>query len=52
MLELNLKLILMGKSKKIAHSQKEEKQAEKVVKIVFFSLVLLGIAMLIGFSFY
>lgn len=42
----------MGKNKKVKHSQKEEKQAEKVVRIVFISLVLLGIAMLVGFSFY
>ena len=46
------KLILMGKNKKAMHSKKEEKQAEKVVKIVFFSLILLGIIMLVGFSFY
>lgn len=42
----------MGKNKKALKSQKEEKQAERVVKIVFFSLIALGVIMLIGFSFY
>lgn len=36
--------------KKVTHSKKEEKQAKKVVKIVFVSLVILALAMIIGFS--
>ena len=36
--------------KKVAHSKKEEEQAKKVVKIVFVSLVILALAMIIGFS--
>jgi len=35
--------------KKVTHSKKEE-QAKKVVKIVFVSLVILALAMIIGFS--
>lgn len=37
--------------KKVTHSKKEEKQANKVIKIVFVSLIILGLIMLIGFSF-
>ena len=41
----------MSKNKKIeTHSKKEEEQAKKVVKIVFVSLVILALAMIIGFS--
>ena len=36
--------------KKVTHSKKEEEQAKKVVKIVFVSLVILALAMIIGFS--
>ena len=36
--------------KKVTHSNKEEEQAKKVVKIVFVSLVILALAMIIGFS--
>ena len=38
------------KKKKVTHSKKEEEQAKKVVKIVFVSLVILALAMIIGFS--
>mgnify|MGYP001310767224 FL=1 len=42
----------MGKSKrKVVHSKKEEQQAQKVIKIVFVSLVILALVMLIGYSF-
>ena len=37
-------------NKKVTHSKKEEEQAKKVVKIVFVSLVILALAMIIGFS--
>ena len=36
--------------KKVTNSKKEEEQAKKVVKIVFVSLVILALAMIIGFS--
>ena len=36
--------------KKVTHSKKEVEQAKKVVKIVFVSLVILALAMIIGFS--
>lgn len=41
----------MSNKKKAAHSVQEEKQAQRAVKIVFVSLVVLALAMLIGFSF-
>ncbi|KAA6321598.1 hypothetical protein EZS27_025770 [termite gut metagenome] len=40
----------MGKSKKKVHSKKEEQKAEKVIKIVFVSLIALAILLLVGFS--
>ncbi|UVV61115.1 hypothetical protein NXY28_15055 [Bacteroides thetaiotaomicron] len=43
----------MGKSKrKVAHSKKEEEQAQRVVKIVFVSLIILALIMLIAYSFF
>lgn len=42
----------MGKSRKIAHSKKEEAQAQRVVKIVFVSLIILALILLISFSFF
>ena len=43
----------MGKvKKKVAISKKEEEQAQKVVKIVFVSLIILALIMLIAFSFF
>ena len=43
----------MGKvKKKVAISKKEEGQAQKVVKIVFVSLIILALIMLIAFSFF
>ena len=38
--------------KKVAISKKEEEQAQKVVKIVFVSLIILALIMLIAFSFF
>ena len=40
----------MSKKKKVKHNKKEEQQAQKVVKIIFVSLIILGLAMTIGFS--
>lgn len=40
----------MGKNKKAKRMQKEEEQAGKVIKIIFISLIVLGLFMLIGFS--
>ena len=37
--------------KKVAITKKEEEQAQKVVKIVFVSLIILALIMLIAFSF-
>ena len=51
MLALNFKANIMGKSKrKVAHSKKEE--AQRVVKIVFVSLIILALIMLIAYSFF
>ena len=53
MLALNFKANIMGKSKrKVAHSKKEEEQAQRVVKIVFVSLIILALIMLIAYSFF
>ena len=53
MLVLNLKLTIMGKAKKkTAISKKEEQQAQKVVKIVFVSLIILALVMLVAFCFF
>ena len=38
--------------KKTAISKKEEQQAQKVVKIVFVSLIILALVMLVAFSFF
>ena len=48
----NQKLMHMGKSKKAAQNRKAEQRAAMVVKAVFIFLVVLGIALLIGFAFY
>ncbi len=41
----------MGKNKKRAQSQKEAQQADRLIKILFAALIIIGVAMLIGFSF-
>lgn len=41
----------MGKSKKLAHSKREEEQARKVMKVIGISLLILSLALLIGISF-
>lgn len=41
----------MGKNKR-KHNKKEEQQAQKVVKVIFVSLIVLGLIMIIGFSLY
>ena len=42
----------MGKNKKkVTHTKKEEEQAKRVIKIISISLVILALAMIIGFSF-
>lgn len=40
----------MSKNRKVKQSKKEEKQAQRVVRILFVSLIILGLAMIIGFS--
>ncbi|KAA6350891.1 hypothetical protein EZS27_001738 [termite gut metagenome] len=42
----------MGKNKRKVHTQKEEKQAEKVIKIVFVSLIILALVLVVSFSFF
>lgn len=42
----------MGKNKKVVHSKREEEKAQKVIKIVFVSLVILALVLLISFSFF
>ena len=42
----------MSKNKKVSHSKKEEAQANRIIKIVFISLVVLGLIMVVGFSFW
>ena len=43
----------MGKvKKKVAISKKDAEHAQKVVKIVFVSLIILALIMLIAFSFF
>lgn len=41
---------MSGKNKKVKHSEKEERQARKVVNIIFVSLIFLALIMIIGFS--
>ena len=38
--------------KKVAITKKEEEQAQRVVKIVFVSLIILALIMLIAYSFF
>lgn len=40
----------MSKKKKVTHSKREEQQANKVIKIIFVSLIILALVMLIGYS--
>lgn len=42
----------MSKNKKVTHSKKEEERANKVIKIVFVSLIILALVLLISFSFF
>lgn len=41
----------MSKNKKAAISKKKEEQAQKVIKIVFVSLLILALVSLIAYSF-
>lgn len=42
----------MSKNKKTERAAKEEEQANKVIKIVFVSLIIVGLLMVVGFSFF
>jgi len=42
----------MGKAKKKTAISKKEEQPQKVVKIVFVSLIILALVMLVAFSFF
>lgn len=41
----------MGKTKKVVHSQREEKQAKRVLIIIGISALILLLVMLIAYSF-
>ena len=43
---------MSSKNKNVKHSKKEEQQGNKVVKIVFISLIILGLALMLGVSFF
>lgn len=50
---LNLKShIVMSNKNKVKHSKKEEEQANKVVKIIFIALIVLGLLLMLGMSFF
>jgi hypothetical protein len=40
----------MSKNKKAKHTKKEELQAQKTVRIIFLSLIVLGVVMIIALS--
>ena len=41
----------MGKNKKkVTHTQKEEEQAKRVLKIIAVSLIIMELVMIVGFS--
>ena len=42
---------MVKNKKKVTHTKKEEEQAKRVIKIISISLVILALAMIIGFSF-
>lgn len=42
----------MSKNKKAVHSKKDEAQGQHVVKVLFAVLIILGLLMIIGFSFF
>lgn len=42
----------MSNKNKIKHSKKEEEQANKVVKIIFVALIVLGLLLMLGISFF
>lgn len=43
---------MSSKNKSVKHSKREEQQANKVIKIVFVSLIVLALAMILSFSFF
>lgn len=43
---------MSNKHKNVKHTRKEEEQAQKVIKIVFISLIVLGFLLMLGFSFF
>lgn len=42
----------MSRNKKMAHSKKEEARAQRIIKIVFVSLIILALVLLISYSFF
>lgn len=43
---------MSSKRKNVKHTRKEEEQANKVIKVVFVSLIVLGLLLMLGFSFF
>ena len=44
--------MVMSSKNKVKHSKKEEEQANKVIKIIFISLIVLGLLLMLGMSFF
>lgn len=42
----------MSKSRSVKHSKKEEERANKIIKVVFIALIVLGLVLMLGFSFF
>lgn len=40
----------MGKKKKVAYSQREEKRADRIVKGLFIGLIVLAIIIMVGYA--
>lgn len=43
---------MSSKSKSVKHSKREEAQANRIIKIVFIVLIVLGLVLMLGFSFF
>lgn len=42
---------MSSKNKKVKHTKKEEQQGNRVIKIIFVALIILGFALMLGISF-
>ena len=43
---------MSSKNKNVKHSRKEEEKANRIVKVVFVALIVLGLALMLGYSFF